>query len=215
MDKSVFFASGAAVGLGALLVAGTVAIAPTLAQGAETGRGNGGGAGSSQQARGGGQGGGQQGRGSEDHANTAPSGTVTEEQKADLAFWVEEEKLAYDVYNALGAQYPDLRQFPNIAKSEAKHMDAVQQLLTTYGVADPTAGMAAGDFVNPDLQSLYDSLIASATTPEAALAAGVAIEQTDIKDLTAAKEGVTAPDMLATIDQQIKASERHLAAFSR
>lgn len=141
--------------------------------------------------------------------------TLTAAQKAQLAFWVEEEKLARDLYLALAAEYPSLPQFANIAKSEAQHMAAVQQLMRTYGVADPTVGKPAGVFTNAELSALYNQLLNSATTPSAALAAGAAVERKDIADLTAAKSSTTAADVLRVINAQIKASQGHLRAFTR
>lgn len=146
---------------------------------------------------------------------TTQTAVLTEAQQQQLVYWVEEEKLAQDLYWALAAMYPDLKQFPNIAPSETKHMDQVKALLDTYGLEDPTVGMPAGEFVDPDLQQLYDDLLASATTPEAALAAGAAVERTDLVDLNAAKEGLTASDVLRALDAQIKASTNHLNAFTR
>lgn len=140
---------------------------------------------------------------------------LTTAQQEQLVYWAEEEKLAQDLYWALAAMYPDLKQFPNIAPSETNHMDQVRALLDTYGLDDPTVGMPAGEFVDPDLQQLYDELLASATTPEAALAAGATVERTDLVDLNAAKEGLAATDVLRALDAQIKASTNHLNAFTR
>ena len=143
------------------------------------------------------------------------SGTLTDAQKAQLVYWVQEEKMAQDLYWALAAKYPDLQQFTNIAPSETRHMNQVSALLATYGVADPTVGLPAGVFVDPQLQQIYNDLLASATTPQAALAAGAQVERTDLTDLNAAKEGLTAPDVLRALDAQIKASTNHLKAFTR
>ena len=123
--------------------------------------------------------------------------------------------MAQDLYWALAAKYPDLQQFTNIAPSETRHMNQVSALLATYGVADPTVGLPAGVFVDPQLQQIYKDLLASATTPQAALAAGAQVERTDLTDLNAAKAGLTAPDVLRALDAQIKASTNHLKAFTR
>ena len=57
---------------------------------------------------------------------------------------LEEEKLAGDVYAVLAAQYGD-SELSRIAASEDKHAASLRRLLTTYGIADPTVGYAAGD----------------------------------------------------------------------
>lgn len=142
-----------------------------------------------------------------------PTGTLTDDQLADLAFMAEEEKLAHDVYTVLGKKYPKTVVFTNISNSEQRHWDAMSMLLDRYGLADPTDGMAAGSFVNPDLQAMYKDLVASATTRTAALNVGVAIEEEDIADLAEAAQDVTAPDVSQVYTNLTRASEKHLAAF--
>ena len=148
-------------------------------------------------------------------AALAPSGTLTASQKDELVYMVEEEKLAHDVYVALAAKYPSIVQFSRIAKSESRHQDALRTLLSRYGLADPTIGLAAGEFSTAAFQSLYDSLVAQATDAASALAVGVSIEKLDIADLTTALNGLTAPDVVQAYTNLRKGSEQHLAAFSR
>lgn len=71
----------------------------------------------------------------------------------------EEEKLAHDVYVALGAK-TGLRIFANIAGAESRHERAVERALTAYGIADTTDGYGVGRFPTPATQRLYDSLVA-------------------------------------------------------
>jgi hypothetical protein len=178
---------------------------------------------SAEKARGTGQGKGQgqgragrQARGTGGGATTqTPSGTLTAEQRTELAAMAEEEKMAHDVYVTLAARYPELTQFSRIAASESQHLSAVRTLMTRYGITDPTLGMAVGEFESDRMQSLYDSLVAGATTQQAALAAGVTIEKTDIADLQATMADVTAPDVVAVYTNLLNGSQRHLAAFSR
>ena len=144
---------------------------------------------------------------------TAPSGTLTASQKTALAAMVDDEKLARDLYTVLAAKYPNDVQFSHIVRAESMHLTAIRTLLTRYGIADPTAGLPAGSFANAATTSLYTSLLASATSDATALAAGVAVEKTDIAGLNAAKAGVTAPDVLAVYTHLLTASQRHLAAF--
>jgi hypothetical protein len=70
----------------------------------------------------------------------------------------EEEKLARDVYAALG----DMRGqqiFTNIASSEQTHMDAMGTLIDRYSLEDPIITDVRGVFSSSALQSLYDELI--------------------------------------------------------
>jgi hypothetical protein len=144
---------------------------------------------------------------------TAPSGTLTADQKTLLAGMADEEKLAQDLYAVLATKYPDDVQFSRITRSESMHLAAIRTLLARYGIADPTAGLAAGDFASDATQKLYDDLLASATSDSTALAAGVAVEKDDIAALASAKAGVTAPDVLQVYSHLLTASERHLSAF--
>ena len=143
----------------------------------------------------------------------AAQGTLTDAQKRTLAAMAEEEKMAHDLYAALSARYPDVVQFARIQRSETMHANAVRTLLIRYGIPDPTAGVAAGRFTDTRLQGLYDNLLASATTADKALAAGVTLEKTDIADLTTALQGLDAPDVTQLLTTLRSASQQHLSAF--
>lgn len=144
-----------------------------------------------------------------------PSGTLTTAQETALIGMADEEKLAHDLYVALAARYPALTQFARIAQSETQHLTTMRLMLDRYDLADPTAGLPAGDFASDAFDALYDSLLAGATTSTAALAAGVAVEKADIADLDAARAGLDAPDLAQAYANLRAASEHHLTAFSR
>ena len=111
-----------------------------------------------------------------DTTTDVESGSVEEM----LTFLVEEEKLAHDLYVQL-AQSSGAMQFTNILNSEETHISLVQGLLASYDIVDPTIGLAEGEFLNPDLQALYDSLLASGSVDRAgAIAAGIAVEEKDL-----------------------------------
>jgi len=132
-----------------------------------------------------------------------------------FVFLTGEEKLAQDVYTTLGEQF-DAQQFERIAASETRHLAAMRTVLDSLDAADPTVGDDAGVFDDPTLQRSYDDYVAQGSESLAAAAAvGIAIEEADIAELTAALE--IAPDEHATavLEQQIQASKRHLAAFER
>lgn len=146
---------------------------------------------------------------------TAQQGSLTEAQKAALASMAEEEKLAHDLYVAFAARY-DLAVFDNIARSETQHVSAVRTLLQRYGVTDPTADKAAGQFSDPAVQALYDKLLAEGSTGQAsAVGVGTKVEELDIADLKAALDGLSAPDVTQVYRNLLTASERHLATFTR
>jgi hypothetical protein len=144
-----------------------------------------------------------------------PSGTLTEKQKATLASMAQEEKLAHDLYVAFGAKYPAVI-FGHIAAAETQHLTSVRTLLTRYGLADPTANTAAGTFTDATVQATYDRLLKQGSVDRAAaLEVGQQVERTDIADLRAALDGLTAPDVKQIYTHLLNASQHHLAAFQR
>ena len=131
-----------------------------------------------------------------------------------LLYLIEEEKLAHDVYTVLGATWGG-NTFTNILASETSHQDQVLNLLNSYGLTDPRSP-DIGVFVNPDLQALYDQLIAQGMTSQTeAYKVGVFIEETDITDLTTAINSTSDATIVATLEKLRRASESHLAAFSK
>ena len=151
-----------------------------------------------------------------DAAVAAPSPTATTDAaslSADLQYLIEEEKLAHDVYVTLGDAW-DLRIFDQIAASETSHQNAVAGLLEAYQITDPRLD-GVGEFSDPALQSLYDTLVAQGLASQAgAIQAGITIEQTDIADLSS--RIATAPaDVAAVLESLLRGSENHLAAFER
>lgn len=131
-----------------------------------------------------------------------------------LLYLIEEEKLAHDVYTVLGETWGG-NTFTNILASETTHQDQVLSLLNTYGLTDPRS-TEIGVFSNPELQALYDQLIAQGMTSQIeAYKVGVLIEEKDITDLNTAISSTTDTTILATLEKLLSGSENHLAAFSK
>jgi hypothetical protein len=145
---------------------------------------------------------------------TASTTTLTTEEKNDLLFMREEEKLARDVYLTLHDIW-GTPVFANIATSEQQHMDAILKLLKTYDLPDPAAGKLVGEFVNTELQALYDALIARGkkSALEALMVGGV-IEETDIEDLNAAMETSRLSNIDKVYQNLLDGSYNHLRAFA-
>lgn len=145
-------------------------------------------------------------------------GTLTEEQKASLVYMADEEKLAYDLYVALGALYEDETSFDRIAQSEARHQEAVRTVMARYEIADPTADLGPGEFYHPDVQALYETLLAQGQeSVEQAIAVGIAVESDDLEELEAALAALdeeAAPDVYQMYEHLKVATERHFASFS-
>ena len=131
-----------------------------------------------------------------------------------LIFMREEEKLAHDVYVTLYAQW-GLPIFQNIANSEATHTAVIKALLDRYGIEDPAAENEVGEFTNPDLQKLYDQLVAQGSISLTdALKVGVTIEETDIQDLQTRLAQTSNADIQLVYSNLLRGSENHLRAFS-
>ncbi|MDF1478521.1 DUF2202 domain-containing protein [Leifsonia sp. H3M29-4] len=133
---------------------------------------------------------------------------------ASLLFMIEEEKLAHDVYVTLGSIWGS-NIFANIAESEVTHQGLVLPLLQTRGLTDPRS-TEVGVFTNPDLQTLYDELIARGSTSQAeAIQVGILIEEKDIADIAAAIAVEDEADVISVYERLLSGSENHLAAFQR
>lgn len=145
----------------------------------------------------------------------AATTTLTTAQKNQLKYLVEEEKLARDVYTYLAANVTS-QKFSNIVRSEQSHMDQVAALLKSYGVWNPTLTRPAGVFYNKDLQTLYNALTKEGSSSQvAAFAVGVKIEEIDIADLEKDLKDKQPADVIAMMNNLLRASRNHLAAFSR
>ncbi|WP_161569203.1 DUF2202 domain-containing protein [Candidatus Oscillochloris fontis] len=148
-------------------------------------------------------------------ATTSPPTALSAEDAEALIYMREEEKLARDVYLFLGQTW-SLPIFENIAASEQTHMDALKTLLDRYGLSDPAATTAAGEFNNPDLQALYTQLVARGQISlSEALAVGAAIEEIDILDLQQHLTATTPADITQVFQNLVAGSENHLRAFVR
>jgi hypothetical protein len=142
-----------------------------------------------------------------------PVADLSAGQTAGLLQMREEEKLAHDVYVTLGEQW-DVRVFDNISSAEQTHADAVGVLLDRYALADPSAGRAVGEFTDPDIATLYTSLVAQGSRSLVdALTVGATIEDLDIADLQAL--ATDAPDITLVYANLERGSRNHLRAFTK
>jgi hypothetical protein len=136
-----------------------------------------------------------------------------------MQYMREEEKLAHDVYLHFSGMYggvtPGPNIFYNIAESEQRHTDAVLNLLNLFGVEDPAAGLAPGEFADDSLQELYYTLVnVGEADQEAALGVGVLIERKDITDIMdAIVLSAAYPEIVKVYSNLLTGSEHHLEAF--
>jgi hypothetical protein len=153
------------------------------------------------------------GRGGRQQAG-GTSAEPSAEEVATLLYAIEEEKLAGDVYEALAALY-DAKIFEQIARSEDRHMDALLRQADRLGVDTGDLPTATGEFLDPTLQALYDTLIAKGTLSyEDALEVGIRIETEDLVTLQAAQEETDDPALDRAYAALEDGSESHLAAFT-
>jgi hypothetical protein len=139
---------------------------------------------------------------------------LSPEDIEDLVYLREEEKLARDVYLYLYATWGQWI-FENIAASEQQHMDAVKTLLDRYGIVDPVGdNNDEGVFVEPELQELYDSLVATGeSTKLNALLVGATIEDMDIRDIQIMHDNTEKLDLKSVYENLMQGSRNHLRSF--
>lgn len=156
--------------------------------------------------------GGNGGNGGGVQITAIPASDLSAEEAAALLFMREEEKLARDVYNQMFALWGQ-PVFQNIAASEQTHMDQIKLLLDRYGLTDPA--LAPGQFTDPNLQALYNQLIAQGSISLAdALKVGATIEQVDIADLQTRLAKTDNADIQLVYNNLMSASYNHLNAFN-
>jgi len=146
--------------------------------------------------------------------DSIPMESLSAEETEALLKMREEEYLAHDIYVNFGELYA-LPVFTFISRSEQQHTNAIAKLLVKYGLTDPAIDHQTGVFVNEDLQSLYNSLLAQGQVSLIdALTVGATIEDLDIKDLMDLSLVVDNQDLLYVFANLTKGSRNHMRSFS-
>jgi len=142
-----------------------------------------------------------------------PFEDVNENEKAELIYMREEEKLARDLYQNFYEKW-GTRIFDNIARSEQKHTDSIKVLLTKYDITDPVVNDNNGVFTNTDLQQIYNDLLTAGSISFLdALKVGAAVEELDISDLTKALAEADSQDIKTVYENLMKGSRNHLRSY--
>ena len=138
---------------------------------------------------------------------------LSDQEKSDLLFLREEEKLARDVYiNSFNKYNQNI--FNNISNSEQSHMNSVLTLLNKYNLPDPIANNQVGVFSNSELQKLYVDLTSKSDTfLNKAFEVGAIIEDLDIKDINIFKSHTTNSDLIGIYDKLNCGSRNHMRSF--
>jgi hypothetical protein len=148
-----------------------------------------------------------------EHA-TRESAPIDEVAKDALLYLREEEKLARDVYVALGDVH-GIPAFRNIAAAEQRHMNALLAILRRYEIPDVVGENPVGVFQNGTLRKLHADMVARGKkSPVEALAVGAAIEEMDIADLKKLLSVTTDEAVRQTLENLMRGSRNHLRAFT-
>jgi hypothetical protein len=139
---------------------------------------------------------------------------LTTLEAEQISYLREEEKVARDVYLLMNERW-SLNVFSNISNSEQQHMNATLDMLNRYGLVDPVVDQT-GVFTNPDLQELFDTLIAQANKSEIdALMTGALIEEVDMQDLNEMTASTDKADLITMYEKLNCGSRNHLRSFVR
>ncbi len=132
-----------------------------------------------------------------------------------LLHQLDEERMAYQLYVEFGRLYPNLRQFQNIPRAEARHYGA----LAAYAKAnylEAEIGEVTDGFRFPATAELHAKLLTEGSAgPKAALGVGKQVEEIDIRDLDAGLASVESEELKTIYAHLRSGSEHHLAAFNR
>ena len=92
----------------------------------------------------------------EEDETTNVTPELSETEKSELLYMLEEEKLARDVYTYFDELW-GVKQFTNIKESEKNHIGYVSATLDMYEISYTI--LPEGQFDNMDIQNLYDQFI--------------------------------------------------------
>ncbi|MBK7214932.1 MAG: DUF2202 domain-containing protein [Bacteroidales bacterium] len=146
--------------------------------------------------------------------NSFPVEPLSDDEINAINTMREEELLAKDIYTSMYALY-HMPVFNNISKSENQHTGAIKVLMDKYDLPDIAANHVTGVFVNPDIQNLYNTLLAQGTVSlNGGLTVGATIEDLDIQDLVNhIANDVDNADILFVFNELERGSRNHLRSF--
>ena len=145
--------------------------------------------------------------------NAYPKEPLSADETASLLMMREEEKLAHDVYMALGNKW-GTNIYSNIASSEQSHTNAVLTLIQKYNLTDPVGSNPAGVFRDSTLQTLYNQLVAKGSLSALdGFKIGATIEDLDIYDLNNWSTKTDNQDIRFVYQNLTKGSRNHLRSF--
>jgi hypothetical protein len=142
---------------------------------------------------------------------TTTTTPLTDSDKNALLFMLEEEKLARDTYTYLWEVW-QINPFTNIKSSEQSHMDAIAQVLTSYGIQYTI--LPAGQFADSLLLNFYNQFVTSGSISSSnAFQIGATIEDLDISDLEEYTAQSTNETVINVFNSLECGSRNHLRSF--
>ena len=161
-------------------------------------------------------------------------------EEVHLLFMRAEEKLAHNVYLALGAEFPELAVFSNIVDSETKHIETMLNKIVQFGLTDPNILDGPGEFNADNFGAYFTEKYTALTDVDAAespllqaLLNGALIEELDMHDIIYCPEVIVdtvgditdqygcgmeytdAKALIRSYGKLLDGSENHLRAFVR
>ncbi len=137
----------------------------------------------------------------------------SEQEKADLLFTLQEEKVAYDFYTEMYNKY-NQKVFGNIMEAEKTHQQHVLSILNSLNIDAGEVGSTPGEFSNPEIADQYKMLseIGSYSFTDA-LRAAAKYEEQDINDLKTFQSRAENEQIITLYECLQKATGNHLRAF--
>lgn len=134
---------------------------------------------------------------------------LTEQEKADLTFSREQEKLSRDVYLYAYAKYQNPIHL-KVSGSQQVRMDELKALLEKHELADP-ASQDTGVFSTTELQDRYNDLITQADISlEMAIISTMTVEDRGMSDIETYISNTEKEDVLYTYDFMHCTSKNHI-----
>ena len=126
----------------------------------------------------------------------------------------EDEKLAKDITESFLIKYPTSIVFSNIAKAEATHIAAIENVLAYYEIDFPALG-EAGVFANEARQNQYNELIVKDTSLVAAYKTSSYLEEQSIAAYAAVTPNITNENIKIIVSNLKRGSSNHFKAYIR
>jgi len=131
-----------------------------------------------------------------------PAGTLSAAEIQDVLQLQEEEKFEHDLFTTLYGENPDLLQLQMLGQSAAAEMNADNVVLQRYGIT--YTPLDTGQFSNPNLQYLYNTMIGNASIlPSDILSTVAQSEELHIADLSGAITRTDNPDLKYVYSHQL------------